>query len=178
VSREGAVEIVLFRHGPAGTRDPRRWPDDLDRPLTAEGKGVTQLSVKGLFQLLPRAFRVISSPAIRARMTAEIVQQELQVSAPVEVWKELAPGSDPENVLERCRALQDPGRPWVLVGHEPTLSELVGLSASGTSRSVVNLGTAGAADLSFDEGVDRGTARLRWLMTADQLSSLWARPSH
>lgn len=28
------MRLLLIRHGPAGERDPLRWPDDRDRPLT------------------------------------------------------------------------------------------------------------------------------------------------
>jgi phosphohistidine phosphatase SixA len=120
--------------------------------------------------LVPRAFQVISSPATRARTTAEIFQDELKVSAPLLIWDELGPGASAEESFRRWPELVDLGRPWVMVGHEPTLSELAGFAISGQSESIVRIGRAGAALLVFDGPTRPGGARLGWLLTAEQLS--------
>ena len=32
------MRVILFRHGPAEVRDPSRWPEDTERPLTRRGE--------------------------------------------------------------------------------------------------------------------------------------------
>ena len=74
--------LLLIRHANAGDRDPERWPDDRDRPLTDKGRK-TQRDVSRF--LLKRDFvptLVLTSPWARAAETAEILVRELQLAEP------------------------------------------------------------------------------------------------
>jgi phosphohistidine phosphatase SixA len=64
------MKIILFRHGPAGARDPSRWPDDAERPLTARGEKRTRLAAMGLRRVEKNIERLITSPLKRADRTA------------------------------------------------------------------------------------------------------------
>jgi phosphohistidine phosphatase len=165
------MEIILFRHGPAAERDPHRWPDDAERPLTKEGIRETHEAARGLARLVDSVARVISSPALRARDTARAVHEALEVAAPVAFWDELAPERSAAEALSRLRESAD-ADPSVLVGHEPVLSELVGLALSGDAVSAVHLSKAGAARLSFPGPVVPAGGRLDWLLTRKQLALL------
>ena len=168
------MELLIVRHGPAEERDPARWPDDADRPLTAEGIRETRRSFRGLARLGFPTRRVVSSPAARAEATARILRDALDVSAPVVVWDELAPDGSAVPVLGRLR--ETPGLDGAaLVGHEPTLSELIGLALTGDPTSVAKLGKAGAAQLSFAQRAVPAGGELIWLLTRKQLALL-ARP--
>ena len=164
--------VIFYRHGPAEDRDPRRWPDDDDRPLTREGRGEVRRAARGLARIEPKVESVLSSPALRAHQTAEIVREELEVRRALVLWPELSPGESAAAILARLAGRSAKGRPPVLVGHEPTLGELVGLSIGGEAISWVRLSKGGAACVTFAQRVTPGGAVLDWLLTRRQLMAL------
>lgn len=165
------MQLFLFRHGPAEERDPRRWPDDLARPLTRDGAEETRSAAQGLRSLGPEAARVITSPAVRALATAQVLREVLGVGAALSTWPELAPDEPASAVLARV-ASESPRRNVFLVGHEPTLGEIVGLALTGEAVSVVRLTRAGAAALDFPRQVRPSGGVLDWLLTRRQLVRL------
>jgi phosphohistidine phosphatase len=166
------VRVVVVRHGPAEDRNPVRWPDDDRRPLTPKGVSQTRRAAKGLARLVLPADRIATSAATRALATAELVQQNLGDSPRMEEWEELAAGRLAAPIFDRLRRSVRTGQEIVLVGHEPTLAEFVGLALSGDGVPVVRLGKAGAACLEFPASVGPGTGRLVWLLTRKQLSEV------
>jgi phosphohistidine phosphatase SixA len=170
LDRDRNVRIVLVRHGPAEERDPVRWPNDERRPLTSKGRAQTRRAAKGLARVSRPVDRMASSAAERAVDTAKMVQSALDDPPKLETWPELAPGNLPQVILERLRRSVRPGQELMLVGHEPTLAELVGLALVGDGVPVVHLTKGGAACLEFPRGVKPGAARLVWLLTRKQLA--------
>ena len=165
------MELVIVRHGPAADRDPSRWPDDRQRPLSPEGIRSTRRAAKGLASLHPTVDKIITSPATRAFATAEIVREALEISSALETWDELEPDAAPGPVLERLQRLSRK-RGLVLVGHEPTLGELVGLAVTGESVCVTRFSKAGAAQVTFPEQPRPGAAEIDWVLTRKQLERL------
>lgn len=163
--------LVVLRHGPTESRDPVRWPDDGDRPLSADGSSVTRQAVRGLARLLDHSGPILTSPARRALDTAKLLRKALPHTVPLEIWGELSPGAPVEPILDRVASRRFAAPP-VLVGHEPTLGELVGAALSGESVSWVRLTRAGAAQLSFSARATPGGGSLDWLLTRDQLRRL------
>ena len=74
--RSASLEILIVRHAPAMTRDPLQWPDDRLRPLSPKGERRFAEVAQGLAQLIPQVDRLLTSPWLRARQTAEILQRE------------------------------------------------------------------------------------------------------
>ncbi len=161
----------MVRHGPAADRDPSRWPDDQLRPLTPEGIRSTRRAAKGLASLRPTVDKILTSPAARAYGTAEILREVLQVESELERWPELEPDTPPGPILERLQRLSR-RRGIVLVGHEPTLGELLGLSVTGESVPISRFSKAGAAKISFPEEPRAGAAEIDWVLTRKQLERL------
>ncbi|MFZ0892439.1 MAG: histidine phosphatase family protein [Thermoplasmata archaeon] len=161
--------VILMRHGPAETRDPIRWPDDHLRPLTRQGHKQTASAAKALGKLKLRSTLVVSSPAKRARSTAEIVRKELGIDPALALWDELAPDRGPEPVLQRLARLAPRLGTPILVGHEPQLGELLGLSLLGEAISVTRFAKGGAGLLHFPGAVTPGAAQIEWLATRSQL---------
>ncbi|MEO6463413.1 MAG: histidine phosphatase family protein, partial [Candidatus Eisenbacteria bacterium] len=128
--------VILFRHGPAGSSDPKRWPDDSLRPLTAKGEKRTRLAAEGLARLLrnvpPKRLAVWTSPLVRADQTARLAAAALGGGKSVEpvVVSALAPGGSMRGLLERlseaASAAKNDDVAVVLVGHEPDLGQLAG----------------------------------------------------
>jgi phosphohistidine phosphatase len=162
--------LFLVRHGPSEGRDPLKWPDDEDRPLSAEGVKETRRAARGFARLGGSISQVISSPARRARETAEIFRTALDDPKALELWEQLAPDSPSAPVLGRVGRLGRRAEGVVLVGHEPVMSELVGLALTGEAISLVHFARAGAAAISFPGSIAPGAGQLEWLLTRRQLS--------
>lgn len=165
------VEIIFVRHGPAADRDPSRWPEDQRRPLTPEGVRSTRRAAKGLATLRPAIDTVVTSPAARAYATAEIFREALKVEAELESWEELEPDGEAGPILERLQRLSR-RRGVLLVGHEPTLGELLGLSVTGDSVPIARFSKAGAAQVTFPQEPRPGAAGIDWVLTRKQLERL------
>jgi phosphohistidine phosphatase len=153
-------------------RDPRRWPEDDHRPLTTKGRKETRRAARGLARLVDAPGRIASSAAGRALATARLLRDELGSKTPVEVWDELASGRLAEPIFERLRRSARTGQEVVLVGHEPTLTEFVGLALVGEGIAVASLTKGGAACVEFPSSLRPGAGRLLWLLTRKQLAGV------
>jgi phosphohistidine phosphatase len=168
------VHVILVRHGPAEDRDPSRWPDDRQRPLSAKGLEQTRRVAGSLAGLLDGVACLASGPALRSERTAELVGRALRPPRRVALWPELDLGRPALPILARVRRELSVHKTAVLVGHDPTLAELVGLALTGEGAAVARLTKAGAAALEFPASVRPGSGRLLWLLTRKQLAGLAA----
>ncbi len=150
--------LILLRHARAA--DGSASGGDRDRPLTDEGRADARAQAQRLTALRVGPDRLITSPAARAAETAELIAGIL------------APQLRPEPVAEvydaRVGALIEvlgdyPADRVLLVGHNPTLSEL----ASWLGGERVALSPAGFVVLEFDppgtHPLQPGSARLAHL---------------
>ena len=166
------LRIVVVRHGPAEDRNPVRWPDDDRRPLTPKGAQQTRRAAKGLARLVPPADRIATSAAARALATAQLVHDSLGEAPRMEEWDELGAGRLAGPIFDRLRRTARTGQEIVLVGHDPTLAEFVGMALAGDGVPVVHLAKGGAACLEFPASVGPGAGRLVWLLTRRQLADV------
>lgn len=164
------VRVVVVRHGPAEPRDAARWPNDDRRPLTRKGKVQTRRAAHGLAHLASPVARLVSSAADRAFETAELVAGALPRRPDLETWPELGPGNFPEPLFARLRRAARPGQEVLLVGHEPTLAEFLGMALPPRDPQELHLTKGGAACLEFPTGVRPGAGRLLWLYTRKELA--------
>ncbi|MBV9324381.1 MAG: phosphohistidine phosphatase SixA [Chloroflexi bacterium] len=165
------MDLYLVRHGVAYNADAKRWPDDRDRPLTPAGEKRFQRAARGLARVAPSVDRVLSSPLSRAWRTAELLASDAKWPKPV-VCQPLEPGGTPAGVL---LAVQGHGRALAvaLVGHEPSMHELVSYLLTGDTRQLqVEFRKGGVARLEIGEGLRPGTARLVWLLAPKVLRGL------
>jgi phosphohistidine phosphatase len=119
------MRLYVMRHGPA--EDRAATGRDFDRALTRAGRDVVLQVGRALRSARdgsPTALRVMSSPLRRARETAEIVAVELAFPAEsVELHDDLA--ADAGTPLRLVGELASSGADALLVGHQPTVEELV-----------------------------------------------------
>ena len=165
------MDLYLVRHAIADTRDPARWPDDSERPLTPEGIARFRSAARGLHRLVPEVDAVLSSPYTRAWQTAEILSEEAGWPAP-ERCPPLEAVKPPNGAVE---LLQGKGEhsSVALVGHEPYLSVLASLLLSGDERTVrLELKKGGVALLALDDEPAPGAALLRWSVSPKILRAL------
>lgn len=119
------MEIILWRHAEAEDGGA-----DLERALTE--RGIRQASRVGrwLRKRLRGDWRVIASPALRARQTAA------GLAMPFEVVASIAPGAEPEAVLNASQWPNGPGN-VVIVGHQPTLGQVAARLLAGRQGDVL-----------------------------------------
>jgi phosphohistidine phosphatase len=150
-----ATTLLLLRHGIAEERRPDLA--DGDRGLTGRGRDRTREVVERLVALGLTADRLLSSPLLRARQTAEIAvaagwATDLTLTA------ELAPGGAPLSRLPQwCEACGGDG--LALVGHEPDLSTLA-CQLIGAPPGCLALRKAGLIQLQLPVGAAAGQAVL------------------
>lgn len=156
--------LHIVRHAIAHDRDPDRWPDDRDRPLTPEGEERFRAAARGLRRLVDPPELVLSSRLARAWRTAELLEEEAGWPEPVpmdELEPERPPGQAAEGLAGHA------GRPAVaVVGHDPHLSSLASLLLCGDVGGVeIELKKGGLIVLGFDGRPGPGAAVLRWAAT-------------
>jgi phosphohistidine phosphatase len=150
-----ATTLLLLRHGIAEERRPGLA--DEDRALTARGRERSRAVLERLVALGLTVDRLLSSPLLRARQTAEIAVTA-GWAAQLSLAAELAPGGAALDSLPRwCQAC--PGDSLALVGHEPDLSELAA-RLIGASAGCLDLRKAGLIQLRLSEQATSGRARL------------------
>jgi phosphohistidine phosphatase len=131
------MKLYIMRHGAA--EEKAATGRDFDRVLTATGRERTRLVAADLGRLAEAPNRVLSSPLLRARETAQIVAEELKIVPPVELCDELGPGGDEAALVRRLVGAGE--KRIMIVGHEPDLSVLaeglVGPFGRGFEKSMV-----------------------------------------
>ncbi len=163
-----AIELYLVRHAVAETRGGR-WPDDGLRPLTSPGTARFTKAVAGLKAAGMEVDEIWTSPLVRARQTAELLQRGLAARPRVRVLAALGPGHSPAVVLAAL-ARHRPARRIALVGHEPSLGNLAG-ELLGTRQAVA---FKKGAVCRIDAGQLRagGSGALIWLLPPRVLRAL------
>lgn len=111
---------------------------DAERVLVKKGKDqvvrVAEFCRK--HALIPA--KLYSSPLRRAQQTAKLLHTHLPDCAAVEIVDWLSLGADPQAIIVELKMLEDAGVSDVwLVGHEPTMSELVALLVNAASDSIL-----------------------------------------
>lgn len=137
--------IVLLRHAKSSRKDPHL--QDIDRPLNKRGKKDApemgrRMAEKGIH---PDA--VITSPALRARVTAKAVAKALGVSKKGIVARDQIYMAGTEGLMSTIHELENEWDLVVLVGHNPDMTNL-GNQLGGLD--IANIPTCGALALEFD----------------------------
>jgi phosphohistidine phosphatase len=172
------IHILLVRHGLAGKADPAAFPDDDLRPLTGKGRKAFKQAARGLRSQAPGPSRILTSPALRALQTAELLAEGLRLEQKAirivpELHHRIAPAKALETLAD-MRNLRHGRLPSsvALVGHEPWLGELLSLLIAGGAKYASAALVKGGACLVEAESMDRGKGVLRWLLTQEQLRDL------
>lgn len=152
------TRLYLVRHGIAVPHGDPDFADD-DRPLTDKGRSHAKQVGKGLRRLGVEPTRILTSPLPRARETAEIVADALKLGEILEDADALRAENDAASIRDWLNTVE--GESLMLVGHNPSLSNLVGLLITGEhGLPLVELRKGGVA--AFASGPDGGL-RLDWL---------------
>lgn len=129
------MELILWRHAEAFDGVP-----DLARTLTPRGHDQARRMAAWLAARLPRGARLVSSPAVRARETAQALADA--ASLMLEIDARLAPDQPPLDYLAAAGwpvgsdAADDPGGAVVIVAHQPILGLVASRLLTGIEQPV------------------------------------------
>lgn len=155
------MNLYLIRHAdalPIGDRAA----SDAERPLSPDGESQSQLLAFGLHRRGVKLARVLSSPLVRARQTAELLIRGWSPPPQLDLHDELAPDGKRRKLARFLAELKE--RDVGLVGHQPDLGVLAAWLI-GNKRVHIDLAKAGVACISCDNGPGKGEGTLEWLIT-------------
>lgn len=168
----GAMKLLLIRHGIAEDKDVfarTGQPDDM-RPLTEEGRHKMHEIARGLACLVPRIHVIASSPLVRARQTADIIEERFP-AANRQVTRCMSPEARPDEALDWLRTREAVGC-LAAVGHEPHIGGLASWLMTGGEKPVLEMKKGSALLLEFANSLRAGGGQLRWFLTAGQLRDM------
>lgn len=115
-------ELLIIRHAKSSWDSPDL--DDHERPLNPRGRRAApemgrRIAARGL---VPE--RLVTSDAVRARQTAELMATEMALDEDAIVADARLYGAEPEDWLEVVQAFPDELSRIGAVGHNPALHEL------------------------------------------------------
>jgi phosphohistidine phosphatase len=154
--------ILLLRHGKS---DPGSGSgSDHDRPLAKRGRIAARSIGRFLALVGETPDLALSSSAVRARSTLEVVVEAGRWEIPVETERALY-ATSPDAALDRIRELDDGVASVLLVGHEPTWSSL---ASQLIGDAVLRFPTGALARIDFSavswREVDYGNGVLIWFV--------------
>jgi len=162
------MELLIVRHAIAFERDRHRWRDDGARPLSPAGIRRARKAAAGLKEFSKAPDRVLTSPLVRARQTAQILT-DVAGWPQAEEAPELSPGAPAPAVLTLLA--KNRVKLVAVVGHQPELGALLAaclLEGDGAALPIEMQKNA-VACVSFDGSLRAGRASLKWLATPRML---------
>jgi phosphohistidine phosphatase len=164
------MQLLIVRHAIAYKRDHQRWRDDGERPLSPGGKRQARKAAAGLKAFCAAPDRLLTSPLVRARQTAQILTAVAGWPRAVEL-PELRPDA-PASALLRLLA-KDRSNRVALVGHQPDLGYLIAACLLGDGGELsIDMKKNAVACVSFAGAPRAGHAVLEWLATPRMLRAL------
>ena len=154
--------LYLLRHAEAGRGDPGLA--DFDRPLNERGRAAAALVGGFMREKGIRPAAVVSSPAARARQTAESVSEAAGLGTLISFDGRVYE-AHPLDLLKIVGGRDESAAELLLVGHNPGLEELLGRLTGERER----LATAALARIELRvqrwAQVSDGVGRLDWVVT-------------
>ncbi len=113
--------LTLIRHAKSD------WSDlslsDFDRPLNKRGYKNAPMMGRILSQSTQHPDLILSSPALRAKTTAELIARELHYPIQTIRYDETLYDADPHTIIASLRQVPDTVEHLFLIAHNPGLSE-------------------------------------------------------
>jgi phosphohistidine phosphatase len=150
------MELVLWRHADAEPGFP-----DLERRLTDKGRRQAARIAKWLHARMEGEWDVLSSPAARARETADALGRDYEVRLT------LGPLAT-EDALLRESGWPDSDRSVIVVGHQPTLGRVAARLLAGRVGDLsIKKGSILWFSTRFDDEAREGATILRAVISPD-----------
>ena len=157
------MHVYLIRHAEAADLGTNGITKDADRPLTAKGQDQCRLAAQALQRHGVTFDKVVTSPLVRARQTADGILEAWPAPAPaVQVCDHLAPGGKARKLAEYLNGLRADA--VAAVGHMPDLGAFAAWLI-GSKKAMIDFDKGGAALIDCPEEAAKGGGRLLWLVT-------------
>jgi phosphohistidine phosphatase len=157
------MRLYLIRHADATPLGENGITDDQDRPLTELGHAQCQALAAALQKQDVKLDQIVSSPLLRARQTAEGVQQHWKTPLKeIGLCDDVAPNGKPKKLSRFLRNLKVES--VAIVGHMPDISDYL-TWLLGSKKVKIPLEKAGAAYLECGDDLGKGDGVLVWLVT-------------
>lgn len=159
--------IHLLRHAKSSWKDSDL--SDFERPLNGRGREAAPLVGQFILQKKIRPELILSSPAQRARETAQLVIRAAKLSGELR-FDERIYEADAARLLEVVSQIEESVGVALVVGHNPGMEDLVE-TLTGETHSMP---TAALARIILDvekwSKVRERTGRLDWLVRVKELA--------
>lgn len=154
--------LIILRHGKSDWYNETAGVDRM-RPLSRRGQKTARTMGRFLVLACEVPDAAITSPALRATETLRLAMEAGDWNCPVRGCEGLF--GDVSSVLDEIRAESPVTEVLLVVGHEPTSSEVVQFLIGGGSLRLPT-GALARIDLDVDEWTDVGRAsgQLAWLV--------------
>lgn len=155
--------VIFFRHAKSDWNTA--FGHDHERPVNKRGKKAARKMGRFLAQVDLIPDRIISSSATRARMSFELAAEAGEWGdIPTEMTDDLYEASHTD-VLAVLQNVSDGTDRLLVVGHEPTFSDVVG-RLIGTANVRMSTGAMARIDIDVEHWPDVafGLGQLRWLV--------------
>lgn len=165
------MKIYLIRHGSAvgiGGGVTR----DAQRTLTSEGKDEARHVARAMKSIGVKPDILVTSPLVRAKETAEILQSEL--GGELHTSDSLAPGVTPANVFRFLTKFPDANE-IVLAGHEPDMGDLVKVLVGGGIEFTLPFTQAGVCCVELADIPPSMAGVMKWLITPSMASKMMSK---
>lgn len=167
-------QILLLRHAKSSWDNPDL--DDFDRPLANRGLKDAPRMGKYVRSIGYKPGLIISSPAERARQTAELFAENAQIDPDLISWDEDLYYGGTEDYLAAINEVPESADRVMLVGHNPLMENVTAKLTSAPGRMSVRMPTAALVCLqSFAnswEEISPGTCQMKWMMIPKVLKKL------
>ncbi len=136
---------------------------DFDRTLNNRGLGDAPRMGRRLLEIGVKPDLVLSSPALRAKTTAEYVSEQLGYDIDTIIYEEEIYESSVRSLLAIVNKLDDKYNSVIIFGHNPTHTYLAEYL---TKEAIGNIPTAGAVCIEFEldswKLVSEATGKMKW----------------
>jgi phosphohistidine phosphatase len=165
------MQVYLVRHGSAVEIGDLGVTRDADRMLSRDGREKTKEVAQGLLRVPDfKVSRIVSSPLIRARETADIIAGVVAPDCKIRIADEMKPGMPPNQVAAWLR--KQPPAPTMLVGHMPDLGHLASCLVCSSGIAEFQFKKTAVLCVSCDGWVMPGECRIEWLLQPGILRKL------
>ena len=164
------MNLYLMRHAIAADADENT--QDNQRALTEKGRKKLGKIARNLEKLELTFDLILTSPYLRARQTADVVADTLGIKPGLVLESDnLTPLGFGDKLVDEITA-REPLQSLLIVGHEPCLSQLIGMLLAGDASLSIDMKKAGLCKLTIENLSYGRCATLEWLMTPAQLSAI------
>jgi phosphohistidine phosphatase len=114
---------------------------------------------------------IATSPLKRAHETAGIIAASRGLKSRITVWDALAPGGNLDDICREIGRCEETAT-VLIVGHEPTCSQLICCIIFGSESAGIVMSKGGLAKIRNHSFQHRPAGELQWLIPAKQMMSL------